>query len=97
MDLFKDKRAREQIYELQSQGFMTLGKVMELEAERTKPLLSQNEAAELKELRIYCDNLLRRIESIEANYHHNTLNRFDVLEQKIDQLKKKLDEPIPLP
>jgi hypothetical protein len=91
MGLFKDTKARERVEELQTQAHLTLGKVLELEAERVKPLLSQNEATELKELRIYCDNLLHRIESLEANYRHNTLNRFDVLEQKIDQIKKKLE------
>jgi hypothetical protein len=91
MGLFRDTRARERIEELQTQAHLILGKVLELEAERVKPLLSQNEAAELRELRIYCDNLLRRVESLEQNYQHYTLNRFDVLEQKIDQIKKKLE------
>ncbi len=49
---------------------------------------------ELQKLRIYCDNLLKRIESLEQNYHNYTLNRFDVLEQKINQIKK-LDETSP--
>jgi 5-bromo-4-chloroindolyl phosphate hydrolysis protein len=105
MGLFKDTRARERIEELRSncessfetaKGDMMIVKnriemIEAWESTRKKPYPTEEVVNELKELRIYCDNLLHRIESIEANYQHYTLNRFDVLEQKIDQIKKKLE------